>query len=104
MWECEWDKIYKTDVGVRGQVDSYSLADVLNPHDVLYGGRFDQSTDRSVIKYVDVHSHYHDDWKSKHYPVCHPRCLIGCERLRRIDKLYGSTTEGSTHSSLTLSH
>ena len=39
MWECQWDTICKTDVEVRGLVDSYSLAGVLNPRDALYGGR-----------------------------------------------------------------
>ena len=74
MWECQWDTICKTDVEVRGHVDSYSLADVLNPRDVLYGGRcdpfalHDQSTDRSVIKYVDVQALYPYFCKSKHYP------------------------------------
>ena len=64
MWECQWDKICKTDVEVKGHVDSYSPADVLNPRDALYGRRcetfalFDQSTRCSVIKYVDVQSLY----------------------------------------------
>ena len=64
-------------------MDSNSLADVLNPRVALYGGRcetcslHDQSTDRSVIKYVDVQSLYPYFCKSKHYPVGHPRCLIG---------------------------
>ena len=39
MWECQWDKICKTDIEVRGHVDNYSLASVLNPRDALYGGR-----------------------------------------------------------------
>ena len=90
MWECQWDKICKTDVVVRGHLDNYSLADVLNPRDALYGGRcatfalLDQSTDRSLIKYVDVQSLYPYVCKSKHYPVGHPRCLIG-PNLRGLD-------------------
>ena len=71
-------------------MDSYSLADVLNPRDTLYGGRcetyslHDQSTDRSVIKYVDVQSLYPYACKSKHYPIGHPRCLMG-PNLRVLD-------------------
>ena len=34
-------------------------------------------TDTSVIKYVDVQSRYPYVCKNKHYPVGHPRCLIG---------------------------
>ena len=80
MWECLWDKICKTDVEVRCHMDSYSLADILNPRHALYGGccetftLHDQSTDRSVIKYVESLFPY--VCKSKHYPVGHPRCLI----------------------------
>ena len=48
MWECQWDKICKTDVEVRGHVDSYSLAGVLNPRDALYGGRCETCSPRSV--------------------------------------------------------
>ena len=35
MWECQWDKICKTDVEVGGHVDNYSLADVQNPRLLL---------------------------------------------------------------------
>ena len=38
MWECQWDQICQTDIEVRGHMDSYSLATVLNPLDALYGG------------------------------------------------------------------
>ena len=71
-------------------MDSYSLADVLNPRDVLYAGHCetfalnDQSTDRSVIMYVDVQSLYPYLCKSKPYPIGHPRCLIG-PNLRGVD-------------------
>ena len=80
MCECQRDTICKTVVEVRDHVDSYSLAGVLNPRDALYGGPcetfalHDQSTDRSVIKYVDIQSIYPYICKSKHYPVCHIRC------------------------------
>ena len=73
--------------------DSYSLTDVQNPRDALYGARcqtfslHDQSTDRSVVKYVDVQSLYPYVCKSNHYPVGHPRCLIG-PNLRGLDMNY----------------
>ena len=90
MWECQWDKISKTDVEVRGHMDSYLLVGVLNPRDALYVGRcetfslHDQSTDRSVIKHVDVQSLYPYVCKRKHYPIGHPLCLIG-PNLRGLD-------------------
>ena len=83
MWDCLWDKICKSDIEVMGHVDSYSLADVLNPRDALYGGRCerfalpDQSTDLSVITDGDLQSLYPYVCKRKQYPVGHPRCLIG---------------------------
>ena len=71
----------------------------------------DQSTDRAVIKYVDVRSLYPHVCMRKHYPVGHPWCffigpnLRGLDKLlQRIDQLYVSTTGVSTHSSLALSH
>ena len=93
MWECQWDKICKTDIEVMGHVDSYSLTAVLNPPDALYGGRcqtfffHDHSTDRSIIKYVDVQSLYPYVCKSKHYPVGHPLYSIGTN-LRDLDVNY----------------
>ena len=58
MWECQWDKICKTDVEVGGHVASFSLAAVLNSRDALYGGRCEtfafHDKYRSVIKYVEV--------------------------------------------------
>ena len=109
MWECQWEKICKTDVEVRGHVDSYSLAGVMNPRDALYGGRgetfalHDQSTDRSVIKHVDVQSLYPYVCKSKVFDWTQPPWSRR-ELLRRTDQVYGSTTEGSIDSSLVLSH
>ena len=74
MWECQWDKICKTDVEIGGHVDS--RCEIFALHD--------QSTDRSVIKYVDVQYLYTYVCKSKHYPIGHPRCLIG-PNLRGLD-------------------
>ena len=36
-----------------------------------------ESTEESVVKYVDVQSLYPYVCKNKHYPVGHPRCLVG---------------------------
>ena len=76
--------IRKIDVVVRVHVDNYSLVAVLNPHDESTVRRllrdfcsYDQSADRSVIKYVDLQYIYPYVYKCKHYPVGHPRCLIG---------------------------
>ena len=83
MWEYQWDKISKTDGVVRGHVDSYSLSALMNPCDALYGGRceifalHDQSTDRSLIKYVEVQSVYPYVCNNKYYPVGNHWCLIG---------------------------
>ena len=60
MWECQLDKICKSGGEISGHVGSYSLSTVHNPHDALYGDCYetfalhDQSTDRTVVKYVDV--------------------------------------------------
>ena len=55
----------------------------LTPREALYGGRCEtfslhaSCTDTSVIQYVDVQSLYPYVCKNKHYPIGHPRCLIG---------------------------
>ena len=101
MWERQWDKICKTDVEVRGHVDSYSLEAVLNSRDALYGGRcetfalHDQPTYRSVIRYLDVQSLYPHVCTSKHYPVCHPPCLIGPTHRGLDANSYGGLIQGT---------
>ena len=49
MCECQWDKISKTDVKLMGHVDSYWLADVLNPRDAL-------NTNVIIATYVTTHA------------------------------------------------
>ena len=56
MWKCQWNKISKTEVEVRGHVDSESLSAAFNPDDALYEGCYetfvlhDQSTDRTFSR------------------------------------------------------
>lgn len=83
MWECEWDEMVKQNEEIKAHIDTYSLSDPINPRDALYGGRCEtfklhavSGTD-SVIKYVDVQSLYPYVCKNKHYPIGHPKCLIG---------------------------
>ena len=67
----------------QGTRRSYSMSSPLTPREALYGGRCEtfslhaSCTDTSVIKYVDVQSLYPYVCKNKHYPIGHPRCLIG---------------------------
>ena len=83
MWECEWGKLVKENSEIKEHVESYSLSSPLTPREALYGGRCEtfslhaSCTDTSVIKYVDVQSLYPYVCKNKHYPIGHPRCLIG---------------------------
>ena len=83
MWECEWDRMVKENRDISDHVDSYSLSTPLSPRDALFGGRCEtfalhaKSTTEFVIKYVDVQSLYPYVCKNKHYPLGHPRCLIG---------------------------
>ena len=77
MWECKWKTCQ------REHEDGYSLSSPLTPREALYGDRCEtfslhaSCTDTSVIKYVDVQSLYPYVCKNKHYPIGHPRCLIG---------------------------
>ena len=83
VWECDWDRMVKNSPDIQEHLESYSLSTPLLPRDCLYRGRCETFTlhavecDESVIKYVDVQSLYPYVCKNKHYPVGHPRCLMG---------------------------
>ena len=83
MWECESEQLVKDNKEIRDHLESYSLFTPLSPREALFGGRCEtfalhaQSTTEFAIKYVDVQSLYPYVCKNKHYPVGHPRCLIG---------------------------
>ena len=77
LWECQWDKICKPGVEVRWIVTRWKLNWIHVMQCMKVVVRHLLSTDRSVIKYVDVQSLYPYVCKSKHYPVSHTRCLIG---------------------------
>ena len=75
--------IVKETSEIKEHVESYSLSSPLTPREALYGCRCEKfslhasCTATSVIKYVDVQSLYSYVCKNKHYPIGHPRCLIG---------------------------
>ena len=48
---------------------------------------YNSSTHRSVIKYIVGQSLYPYVCNNKHYPVCHPQCMIG-PNLRGLDLNY----------------
>ena len=83
MWECQWDKLIADNDDIRQHVKSYALSTPLVARDALYGGRCEtfslhaESSEESVVKYVDVQSLYPYVCKNKHYPIGHPRCLVG---------------------------
>ena len=83
MWECQWDKLIADNDDIRQHVESYALSTPLVARDALYGGRCEtfslhaESSEESVVKYVDVQSLYPYVCKNKHYPIGHPRCLVG---------------------------
>ena len=82
MWECQWDKLIADNDDIRLHVKSYALSTPLVARDALYGGRCKtfslhaESSEESVVKYVDVQSLYPYVCKNKHYPIGHPRCLL----------------------------
>ena len=83
MWECERDNIVKEKSEIKEHIESYSLSSLLTPREALYGGICEtfslhaSCTDTSVIKCVDVQLLYPYVCKNNHYPMGHPRYLIG---------------------------
>ena len=83
VWECEWENLVKENSEIKEHVESYTLSSSLTPREALYGGIYDpfrlhvRCTETSVIIYVDDQSLYQYVCKNEHYPIGHPRYLIG---------------------------
>ena len=81
MWECQWDKLVKTDQAVRRFLSTFDLVAPMEPRDAFYGGRTGAVSLHSVagegeeIRYVDITSLY--PWVNKNatYPIGHPHII-----------------------------
>lgn len=78
MWECDWDRVVKTDDTVRSFGNTLELVPPLDPRDAFFGGRtgavslYAKAADDEVILYNDVTSLYPFVNKTCTYPTGHP--------------------------------
>ncbi|GAV09635.1 hypothetical protein RvY_19139 [Ramazzottius varieornatus] len=75
IWECEFDRLMKSDAGLRRELDSAVIVTRLEPRASLYGGRVNGTVLHhrcragEEIHYRDVISEYPFVNKTKRYPV-----------------------------------
>ena len=81
-WEHVFEKEKKTDPALIEFLNTFLLAEPMNPRDSFFGGRTngvrlhcETATDEE-IRYVDINSLYPYVNKTKTYPVGHPEILI----------------------------
>ena len=83
MWECDWDRLRKSDPELQAYLQDLSLVSPLEPRDAFFGGRTNAATlhaeanldEGEEIRYVDVTSLYPTVNKYDEYPVGHPVIL-----------------------------
>ena len=97
MWECQWDKLCKTNPFVKNFVSTLSLVEPLEPRQAFFGGRTGAIALHAVaqegeeIRYVDFTSLY--PWVNKHccYPIGHPSIFTN-PRSQDINDYFGLAT------------
>ena len=93
LWECEWNRMKKTDPSVIEFMADYSAPERLNPRDALYGGRtnayklYHKVTGDEKIRYLDFTSLYPYCQARKTYPIEHPQIIF--TDFEPIENYYG---------------
>ena len=93
MWECDWDKIVKTESQVKEFVNSFKIIDPIYPRDALFGGRTNavklhyKCKVNEKIFYSDFTSLYPHCQKNKRFPLGHP--IIIRENFQNVNNYFG---------------
>ncbi|XP_051743104.1 uncharacterized protein LOC127508773 isoform X2 [Ctenopharyngodon idella] len=93
LWECEWEKMKRTDPSVMEFMSTYSAPERLRPRDALFGGRtnayklYHKTADGEKISYVDFTSLYPFCQARKTYPIGHPQIIF--KDFEPIENYYG---------------
>ena len=97
MWECQWDKICKTNPFVKNFVSTLSLVEPLEPRQAFFGGRTGAvalhavAQENEQIRYVDFTSLYPYINKNATYPIGHPSIFTN-PRSQDINDYFGLAT------------
>ena len=84
IWECEWDRQFKSDPELQACLTTLEIVDPLEPRDAFFGGRTKEATlyqkaDQSIgeqIKYMDVTLLYPWVNKNGEYPIGYPKVIV----------------------------
>ncbi|XP_067226351.1 uncharacterized protein [Chanodichthys erythropterus] len=93
IWECEWDRMKKTDPAVMEFMSTYSAPERLKPREALFGGRtnayklYHKTRETEKISYLDFTSLYPFCQARKSYPIGHPQIFF--KDFEPIENYYG---------------
>lgn len=94
LWECEFDKMLKSDPDFKNFADSYDYVTPLKIRSSFFGGRvsptklFYEAKEDEKIHYFDVTSLYPFINYSSKYPTCHPEIITNSEAFDYSLKSY----------------
>ena len=96
MWECEYDRKYKSDEEFRLFIDRYELEEGLKPGDALFGGRnevfslYHKTSPEETMSYVDFCSLYPAVMSKEKYPLRHPDAIkLNPDRFTDVSEIFG---------------
>lgn len=93
IWDCDYDKLAKTESELQSFLKENPLSQPLHPRDALFGGStealrlFYDCQPGEKIKYYDITSLYPAVQKYGYYPVGHP--VIYTENINKNIKYFG---------------
>ena len=94
MWECDWNRMIRTDPQLKRFIDTVDIVTPLNPREAFFGGRTNaiklhhKVEENKQIKYSDMISLYPCANPECEYPIGHPEFIDQPETID-ISKHYG---------------
>ena len=94
MWECDWNRMIRTDPQLKKLIDTVDIVTPLNPREAFLGGRTNaiklhhKVEENKQIKYSDMISLYPCANPECEYPIGHPE-FIDQPGTIDISKYYG---------------
>ena len=93
MWECEFDRLCKTDHVLKDVVDNLDIPERFHIRQALFGGRtecfrlYHKCKENEKIESLDIISLYPFTMKFRPYPLCHPQ--IYTTNFKDVSEYFG---------------